>query len=100
MHAYAQGVLGGVVGRGGSLIGTGDSVVPWGGDAMCQCDGNVIIVASFLVAGGSIFNLCEHQTPSFCGVVACASDTPVRLRCQNLKGNLASWQKISHRGQF
>ncbi len=85
---------------GGSLIGTGDSVVPWGGDATCQCDGNVIVVASFLVAGGSIFNLCEHQTPTFCDVVACASDTPVRLRCQNHKGNLASWQKISHRGQF
>ena len=63
-------------------------------------DGNVIVVASFLVAGGSIFNLWERQTPSFCDVVARASDTPVRLRRQNRERNLASWQKISHRGQF
>jgi len=67
---------------------------------MCQRDGNVIVIASFLVAGGSIFNLCERQTPSFCDVVARASDTPVRLRRQNRERNLASWRKISHRGQF
>ncbi len=29
-------MLRGVVGRGGSLVGAGDRVVPWGGDAMCQ----------------------------------------------------------------
>jgi hypothetical protein len=69
-------------------------------DTTCQRDGNVIAVASFLVAGGSIFNLWERQTPSFCDVVARASDTPVQLRCQNRKRNLASWQKISHRGEF
>jgi hypothetical protein len=69
-------------------------------DTTCQRDGNVITVASFLVAGGSIFNLWERKTPSFCDVVARASDTPVQLRCQNRKRNLASWQKISHRGQF
>ena len=44
-------------------------------DATCQHDGNVIVVPSFLVAGGSIFNLWEHQTPSFCDRVARASDT-------------------------
>jgi hypothetical protein len=49
---------------------------------------------------GSIFNLWERQTPSFCNVVARASDTPVPLRRQNRERNLASWQKISHRGQF
>jgi hypothetical protein len=43
-------------------------------DTMCQRDGNVIVVASFLVAGGSIFNLWERQTPSFlCDVVALTS---------------------------
>jgi len=67
---------------------------------MSQRDGNVIIVATFLVAGGSILNLWEHQTPSFCNVVARASDTPVQLRHHNRERNLASWQKISHRGQF
>jgi hypothetical protein len=69
-------------------------------DTTCQRDGNVIVVTSFLVAGGSIFNLWERQTPSFCDVVAHASDTPVRLRHQNRERNLASWRKISHRGQF
>ena len=69
-------------------------------DTTCQRDGNVIIVAIFLVAGGSIFNLWERQTPSFCDVVAHASDTPVPLRRQNRERNLASWRKISHRGQF
>ena len=68
-------------------------------DAMCQRDGNVIVVASFLVAGGSIFNLWEHQTPSFCDVVARASDTPVPLRRQNRERILTSWQKISYRGR-
>jgi hypothetical protein len=34
-------------------------------DTRCQRDGNVIVVASFFVAGGSIFNLWERQTPSF-----------------------------------
>jgi hypothetical protein len=60
-------------------------------DTTCQCDRNVIVVASFLVAGGSIFNLWERQTPSFCEVVARASDPPVRLRRQNRERNLASW---------
>ena len=69
-------------------------------DTTCQRDGNVIVVASFLVAGGSIFNLWELQTPSFCDVVAQASDTPVPLHRQNRERNLASWRKISHRGQF
>ena len=31
---------------------------------------------------GSIFNLWERKTPSFCDVVARASDTPVQLRRQ------------------
>jgi hypothetical protein len=78
-------------------LGTASCLVE---DTACQRDGKVIVVASFLVAGGSIFNLWEHQTPSFCDVVACASDTPVQLRCQNRERNLASWRKISHRGQF
>ena len=69
-------------------------------DTTCQRDGNVIVVARFLVAGGSIFNLWERQTPSFCNVVARTSDTPMQLRRQNHERNLASWQKISHRGQF
>ena len=81
---------GGVVGGGGSLVGAGDSVLPCEGPT-CQRDGNVIVVASVLVAGGSIFNLWERQTPSFCDVVARASDTPVRLRRQNRERNLASW---------
>jgi len=87
-------------GKGGGVLlalGTESCLVE---DTTCQRDGNVIIVASFLVAGGSIFNLWERQTPSFCNIVACASDTPVQLRCQNCERNLASWQKISHRGQF
>jgi hypothetical protein len=49
----------------------------------CQRDGNLIIVTSFLVVGGSIVTPWERQTTSFCNVVASASDTPVRLRCQN-----------------
>jgi hypothetical protein len=69
-------------------------------DTTYQRDGNAIVVASFLVAGGSIFNLWERQTPSFCDVVARASDTPMRLRRQNRERNLVSWRKISHRGQF
>ena len=88
-------------GKGGGVLlalGTAPCLVY---DTACQRDGNVIVVASFLVAGGSVFNLWERQTPSFCNVVvACASDTPVRLRRQNRKRNLASWRKISHRGQF
>ena len=78
-------------------LGTASCLVE---DTMCQRDGNVIVIASFLVAGGSIFNLCEHQTPSFCNVVAHASDTPVQLCHQNRERNLESWQKISHKGQF
>jgi hypothetical protein len=83
--------------EGGVLLalGTASCLVE---DTTCQRDGNVIVVASFLVAGGSIFNLWERQTPSFCNVVARASDTPVGLRRQNRERNLASWQKISHRG--
>ena len=84
---------------GGVLLALGTASCPVE-DTTCQRDGNVIVVASFLVAGGSIFNLWERQTPSFCDVVARASDTPVRLRRQNRERNLASWQKISHRGQF
>jgi hypothetical protein len=49
---------------------------------------------------GSIFTPWGRQTPSFCNVVARASDTPVPLRRQNRERNLASWRKISHRGQF
>jgi hypothetical protein len=78
-------------------LGTASCLVE---DTTCQRDGNVIVVASFLVAGGSIFNLWERQTPSFCDVFARANDTPVQLRCQNRERNLAFWQKISHRGQF
>ena len=87
-------------GKGGGVLlalGTASCLVE---DTTCQRDGNVILIASFLVAGGSIFNLSERQTPSFCDVVARASDTPVRLCRQNRERNLASWQKISHRGQF
>jgi hypothetical protein len=86
-------------GKGGVLLalGTASCLVE---DTMCQRDGNVIVVTSFLVAGGSIFNLWERQTPSFCDIVARASDTPVPLRRQNRKRNLASWQKISYRCQF
>ncbi len=84
---------------GGILLALGTASCPVE-DTMCQRDGNVIVVASFLVTGGSIFNLWERQTPSFCNVVARASDTPLQLRCQNRKRNLASWRKISHRGQF
>ena len=84
---------------GGVLLALGTASCPVE-DTTCQRDGNVIIVASFLVTGGSIFNLWERQTPSFCDVVAHASDTPVRLCRQNREHNLASWRKISHRGQF
>ena len=49
---------------------------------------------------GSIFTPWGRQTPSFCNVVARASDTPLPLRRQNRERNLASWRKISHRGQF
>jgi len=69
-------------------------------ETTCQRDGNFIIVTSFLVAEGSIFTPRECRTPDFVDVVACASDTPVPLRRQNRERNLASWQKISHRGQF
>ena len=52
-------------------LGTASCLVE---DTPCQRDGNVIVVASFLVAGGSIFNLWERQTPSFlCDVVALTS---------------------------
>jgi hypothetical protein len=67
------------VGRGGGVLlalGTASCLVE---DSTCQRDGNVIVVASVLVAGGSIFNLWERQTPSFCDVVARASDTPVLI---------------------
>jgi hypothetical protein len=60
---------------GGVLLGLGTALCLVE-DTMCQRDGNVIAVASFLVDGGSIFNLCECQTPSFCDVVARTSDTP------------------------
>ncbi len=79
------------------VLGTASCLVE---DTTCQRDGNVIVLTSFLVAGVSILNLWERQTPSFCDVVARASDTPVQLRRQNRERNLASWQKISHRGQF
>ncbi len=88
------------LGKGGGVLlalGTASCLVE---ETTCQCDGNFIIVASFLVAGGSIVTPWERQTPSFCDVVARAIDTPVRLRRQNRKRNLASWGKISHRGQF
>jgi hypothetical protein len=78
-------------------LGTASCLVE---DTTCQRDGNVIVVASFLVAGGSNFTPWERRTPDFGDVVARASDTPVPLRRQNRKRNLASWRKISHRGQF
>jgi hypothetical protein len=34
-------------------------------DTTYQHDGNVIVVASFLVAGGSIFNLWGAKLPAF-----------------------------------
>ena len=71
-------MLEGVVGRGGSLVGAGDSICLVE-DTTCQHDGNVIVVTSVLVAGGSISNLCECQTPSFCNVFARASDTPAKI---------------------
>jgi hypothetical protein len=78
-------------------LGTASCLVE---DTTCQRDENVIVVASFLVAGGSIFTPWERRTPNFGDVVARASDTPVPLRQQNREHNLASWQAISHRGQF
>jgi len=69
-------------------------------DTTCQRDGNVIVVASFLVARGSILTPWERWTPDFGNVVARANNTPLPLRHQNREHNLASWQKISHRGQF
>ena len=86
-------------GGGGVLLALGTASCLVEGTT-CQHDGNVIVVASFLVAGGSIFNLRERQTPDFGDVVARASDTPVRLCRQNRERNLASWRKISRRGQF
>ena len=68
-------------------------------DTTCQCDGNVIVVTSFLVAGGSIFNLWERQTPSFCDV-ARASDTPVRLRCQKPRAQLSILAKDIPQGSI
>jgi hypothetical protein len=50
--------------------------------------------------GGSIFTPWGHQTTGFRDVVARAGDTPVQLRRQNPERHLASWQNISHRGQF
>ena len=87
-------------GKGGGVLlalGTASCLVE---DTTCQRDGNVIVVASFLVAGGSIFTPWERRTPDFGGIVARANNTPVPLRHQNRERNLASWQKISHRGQF
>jgi hypothetical protein len=85
--------------RGGVLLalGTVSCLVE---ETTCQRDGNVIIVTSFLVAGGSIFTPWERQTPNFGDVVARANNTPVPLRRQNRERILASWRKISHRGQF
>jgi hypothetical protein len=42
----------------------------------------------------------QRRTPDFGDVVARANNTPVPLRRHNRERNLASWQKISHRGQF
>ena len=69
-------------------------------DTTCQRDGNVIVIASFLVAGESIFTPWKRRTPDFGDVVARANNTLVPLHCQNRERNLASWQKISHKGQF
>ena len=71
------------MGRGGGVLlalGTASCPVE---DTTCQRDGNVIVVASFFVAGGSIFNLWERQTPRICDVVAypCATTSP-KLRAQ------------------
>ena len=63
---------------GGVLLALGTASCLLVEDTMCQRDGNVI-VASFLVAGGSIFNLWERQTPDFGDVVARANNTPVPL---------------------
>ncbi len=79
------------------MLGTVSCLVE---DTTCQHDGNIIVVASFLVAGGSIFTPWERRTPDFDNVVARTNNTPVPLHCQNHERNLASWQKISHRGQF
>ncbi len=46
-------------------------------------DGSVVIVTIFFGCCGSIFTPWECQTPGFCDVVACASDTPIQLHCQN-----------------
>ena len=84
---------------GGSLVGAG-TVSCLVEDTTCQRDGNVIVGVSFLVAGGSIVTPWERQTPNFGNVVARANNTPVPLRHQNRERNLASWRKISYRGQF
>ena len=89
------------MGRGGGVLlvlGTASCLVE---DTTCQRDGNVIVVASFLVAGRAIFFPWERQTPDFGDVVARANNIPVPLRRQeNRKRNLASWRKISHRGSI
>ena len=69
-------------GKGGEVflaLGTASCLVE---DTTCQRDENVIVVPSFLVAWGSTFNLWERQTPSFCNVVAHASDTSPKPRAQ------------------
>ena len=69
------------MGRGGVLmaLGTASCLVE---DTTYQRDGNAIVVPSFLVAGGSIFNLWERQTPSFCNVVAPRATTLPKPRAQ------------------
>jgi hypothetical protein len=64
-------------------------IAPWCGAIYC-----------IFGRGGSIFTPWGRQTTGFRDVVARASNTPVRLRCQNPERHLASWRNISHRGQF
>jgi len=92
-------------GKGGGVLlarVTADSVVPWGGERRVTMEIAPWCGAIYFIFGrcGSIFTPWGRQTPSFCNVVARASDTPVLLRRQNRERNLASWRKISHRGQF
>jgi hypothetical protein len=77
-------------------------VIPWGGDATCH-DGNCTMVwCDLLYFWSRWVNFYTLGAPNYRlrDVVARAGDSPVRLRRQNPERDLASWQNISHRGQF
>ena len=79
-RSHVQGMLGGVLRRGGSLVGADDSLLPCGGVTRCHSDENFIMVVGAKWLGRLIFVVKPTLGVDFGNVVAPMAHANVPLR--------------------